>query len=110
MRDPANDSAPLTDPDDAEEAGIAARYAKIRLAARDYIGRADLLELGIATCRELRGAQSELNAAARKEINARELLNRALAKSDELSAIEEAMDEETKVKLWDAISRLPVAQ
>lgn len=109
MRDPANDDV-LLGADDAEEARVAARYAKIRLAARNYIGRTDLLELGIATCRELRAAQCELNAAARAKINARLLLNRAVAKSDELSAIEEAMDEETKVKLWDAISRLSVAR
>lgn len=109
MREPANDHGVLLDPDEAEQAQLAARYARIKHAAMNYAGRTDLLMLGVAVCRELRAVQAELETAARAKISRPDLLALVTTKSDELAAIEEAMDDATKIKLWDAISRLSVA-
>jgi multidrug resistance efflux pump len=98
---PANDPRRLDDPDDKEDARMAARRAKIKRAAAAYSGRTDLFELGIAICRELREAQGALTAAKGKSP---ELMNLVNAKSEDFAAVEEAMDEGTKDKLWAALA------
>jgi hypothetical protein len=107
MNDPANKNGPISDPDDAEEARFAARFARIRRAAMNYVGLPDLLELGIATARELRQAQADLNRAQRADTSRPDLLAIITTKTEELSAIQEATtDANILVKLWDQIALL----
>lgn len=111
MPDPANKNGIIFDPDDAEDARLAARFARIRDAATNYAGRTDLLELGIATARELRQAQADLNRSQRDNKPRPDLLAIITTKTEQLSAIQEAMnDPKAIVKLWEDIARLPVPE
>lgn len=98
MNKPANDSEPF---DDADDARVAARRAKIKYMAEAYAGRTDLIELGLAVCRDLREAQAALNVVQGKDANLMVFVN---AKSEEFAAIEEAMDDATKERFWAGLT------
>ena len=106
MREPANDFHELTDPDDVEEAKNAAKTARIRQTTLRYWGRTDLLGLALPLFQELGDLQRRITASFKEngsKAERNELLAQITAKSDQLAAIEMAMDEETRAKLWEVM-------
>jgi len=106
MREPANDFHELTDPDDIEEAKNAAKNARIKQAALQYWGRTDLLDLALPLFRELGDLQRRITASFKEngsKVERDELLAQVTAKSDQFAAIEMAMDEGMRAKLWEAM-------
>lgn len=115
----ANDNAHLRDPDDIEDARHDAWRAKIRHKSRDYVGRADLLDLATKTCIELRRMQGQIetlprlpHGASRGDRQLRlyrleEIQRRLVPLSDDLEAIYEAMDQATRKQFDAALGTLP---
>lgn len=115
----ANDNKQLLDPDDIEDARNDAWRAKIRHKSRDYIGRADLLDLALRTCVELRTVHGALENLGRLPPNATDaekhlrrrgfdsIHKRVLALSDELEAMYEAMNKPMREQFNAALCKLP---
>jgi hypothetical protein len=75
-----------------------------------YMGRADLLDLAVATCLELRREQGEFDLMSHDEAESVRgiiLLDRCERLSLDLEAMKQAMDSDTRQKLREAIERLP---
>lgn len=75
-----------------------------------YSGRADLLDLAVATCLELRREQGEFDLLSHDDaesVRGNILLDRCQRLSLDLDAMKSAMDSDTKQKLREAIERLP---
>ena len=79
-------------------------------AVAAYVGRADLLDLAVATCLELRREQGEFDLLSHDEAESFRgniLLDRCERLSLDLDAMKSAMDVDTKQKLREAIECLP---
>lgn len=79
-------------------------------AVAAFVGRADLLDLAVATCLELRREQGEFDLLSHDEaesVRGNILLDRCERLSLDLDTIRAAMDFDTKQKLHEAIERLP---